>query len=485
MPVLPLRPRRGIARLSRTALHPSQLIAGSFALTILIGTLLLTLPIATRNGQRIPLVDAFFTATSATCVTGLAIYDTGTRFSTFGQLVILACIQIGGLGLMTLTTVFVVLAGRRLAIADRVAVQESFHHVPTGKPAMLIRYIIVATLLTELLGALLLMWHWLRIGRFTDPAAAAYSAVFHSISAFCNAGFALFPDNLIHARQDPVTLLIISALIIAGGLGFLVSLDAKEYVQRTLFERYWSRRMKKHVRAIRPRPRLSTHSKLVLSVTLLLLAVGTVTYYVLERQRLFHDLNDADAWINSFFCAVTPRTAGFNSVDYAAMSGAALLCTMVLMFIGASPGSTGGGIKTSTFGLLVLHAIARWRGYSGTHAFRRTVARDSLDKSETIVISFVGLVILAGSVLMATETHAAPPDESRRLFLPLIFETISALGTVGLSVGVTPTLTPVGKIVVALLMYIGRIGPLTLALAISNRRRQHQFQYAEESIMVG
>ena len=466
-------------------LSPGQIVALSFALVIFGGTTLLMLPIATRTGESMPFVDALLTATSATCVTGLVVVDTGSYFSTFGQLVILACIQIGGLGLMTFTTVFTVLAGKRLAIADRIAIQESFHHTPTGKPRTLIGYIFVGTFLVEAAGAALLTAHWWRTGRHPGFGEALYHGVFHSVSAFCNAGFALYPDNAMSFQRDPFTLSVLMGLIVVGGIGFLVGLDVKEYVQQRLFRRYWSGGARARVEAIRPRPRLSLHTKFVLITTALLLVVGTVSYYLLERRALFAELGEGDAWLNALFCSVTARTAGFNSIDYAAMGGAALLCTMVLMFIGASPGSTGGGIKTSTFGLLIAYSISRWRGHSRLHAFDRTVPQESIDRAASVVVAATALVILGASFLAGVETYGTAPEQSQDEILSIVFETVSAFATVGLSMGETPNLTPGGKLVVCVLMFVGRTGPLTLALAISFRKKRARYQYAEENLMVG
>ncbi len=430
-------------------------------------------------------VDALFTATSATCVTGLVVVDTGTFFSTFGQLVILGCIQVGGLGLMTFTTVFLVVVGRRLAIADRIAIQESFHHTPTGKIRILVKYIVIATFLIEALGASILTIRWSQQGRYETLGETIYSAVFHSVSAFCNAGFALQADSLTAFEDDPVVLLVMSTLIVVGGLGFLVVLDMKEYAQQTLFHRFWPSRVRRRVEAIRPRPRLSVHSKFVVITTVALLAVGTVSYYLLERRGLFASMSETHAWLNAYFCAVTPRTAGFNTVDFAQMAGPGLLCTMVLMFIGASPGSTGGGIKTSSFAVLVMYAVSRWRGQTRLHAFDRTVPQESIDKAAAVIISSTALVILAASALMAIETYGAEPLESRNQFLAILFETISAFGTVGLSIGQTPLLSDPGRVIVSLVMLMGRTGPLTLALAISMRRERGEYRFAEENVMVG
>jgi trk system potassium uptake protein TrkH len=452
---------------------------------ILTGTVLLWLPAASATGEPIGLIDAFFTATSATCVTGLAVFDTGERFTTFGQLVILTCIQIGGLGLMTFTTVLLVATGRRLAIADRIAIQESFHHSPTGQLRKLIVYIVSATLLTELIGALALAWRWLAQGVYATPSAALYSGIFHSVSAFCNAGFALFPDNVTRFRTDPLSVGVITALIIAGGVGFLVGLDVKEYVQQRWFRGLWSRPVRARVEAIRPRPRLSLHTKFVLSITAALLLIGTISYYGLERSGVLAGMSEGDAWLNAWFCSVTARTAGFNTVDYGRLSGPALLCTMVLMFIGASPGSAGGGVKTSTFGLLLVYALYRWRGHEGPHAFGRSIPQDTLDRASSVVIAGGAVVILAASFLMSTEARTLDPRESQAKFLPVLFETFSAFGTVGLSMGITGKLTAAGKVILSLVMFIGRIGPVTMALAMGVPRIRSRYRYAEENVMVG
>ena len=476
-----------IKRLIRRNLNPGQLVVLSFAFVILLGTALLSLPVATQTGERMPFVDALFTATSATCVTGLVVVDTGTHFSDFGQIVILCCIQIGGLGLMTFTTVFLYLTGNRLAIADRVALQESFQHTPTGSVGRLVKHIVAATFAVEAIGALLLFARWTQLGRFDNTRETIYHSVFHSISAFCNAGFALYPDSLTGFRDDPALVLVFSALIVLGGLGFLVMLDVKEYAQLRLLRRFRPGRVPAQpAERLQRRPRLTVHTKLVLLTTAALLATGTISYYLLERRGLFAGMTEGVAWLNAFFCSVTPRTAGFNTIDYAGMGGAGLLCTMVLMFIGASPGSTGGGVKTSAFGLLVAYAATRWRGQKRLHAFNRTIPRESIDKAGSVVIIAVAVVILAASALMATETRGATPAESRGELVGILFETISAFATVGLSTGETAELTPPGRLIIALVMFVGRTGPLTLALAISvRRRRASQFRYAEENVLVG
>lgn len=464
---------------------PAQVVTVGFAMVIAVATALLSLPAASADGKTTALIDAFFTAASATCVTGLSVVDTGSHFSRFGQVVILCCIQLGGLGLMVFTTVFLVATGRRLAITHRIVIQDSFHHSPTGKLSNLVLYITVATFATEAAGTVLLGARWLQNGEFRDVGDALYAAVFHSVSAFCNAGFSLYPQNLVHFRQDPFVLIVLGLLIIAGGLGFLVGLDIKEYLQQRFAERTWSPRVRERVRVLRPRPRLSLHSRLVLTVTGALLLIGTVSYYALERTRALGGIGVWDAAVNAWFCSVTARTAGFNTVDYGALGAPALLCTMVLMFIGGSPGSAAGGVKTSTIALLALYGLQRWRGNERVHVFGRSVPRQTLDRAYAVVLSAVAVVIVAGSALMAIEGHAETGAASQSRFLPVMFETFSAFGTVGLSMGFTASLSTGGKLIVAGLMFAGRVGPLTLALALGRDRPRQKFTYAEENVMVG
>lgn len=464
----------------RTRLHPAQLIVVSFAIVISTGTLLLMLPVASRNGSGLAFVDALFTAVSATCVTGLTVVDTGTQFSTFGQIVILACIQTGGLGLMTFTTIFLVISGQRLGITGRLALEQSFHHTPTGQIAALIRHVVAATFLIEGIGVAALAVYWSARGRFENFGETLYQAVFHSISAFCNAGFSPFSDSLVGFQQDAVVQGIFSILILMGGIGFLVGLDVRLYLRSALARRFSRSPADVH------RVRLSLHARVVLITTAALLVIGTVSFYLLERRGAFAHMGEGAAWMNAWFCAVTPRTAGFNTVSYSSLGGAALLCTMVLMFIGASPGSTGGGIKTSSFGLLVAYSIARWRGHPRLHLFHRTVPQESIDRAAGVVVAAVALVIVAASALMVTETWGMGPEDGQRRLLPVVFETISAFATVGLSMDTTPTLTTAGKFIITLVMFMGRIGPFTMAMAVSAEppRAAGQYRYAEENVMI-
>lgn len=455
----------------RNSLRPAQLLVVSFLSVIGAGTALLSLPAATQTGERLPFVDALFTAISATCVTGLVVVDTGRTFTVFGQLVILGCIQIGALGLMTFTTVFAILLGRRMAIADRAILQSSFHHSPAKALGGLVAQILLLTAVFETVGAGVLAARWLGTGRFESAGEAIYAAVFHAISAFCNAGFSLFPDSLVAFQTDSVVQITMALLIIAGGLGFLVAADLRHWgMART---------------PGRPRARLSLHSRLVLVMTVALLMIGTVSYYLLERQGVYAQLTGGQAWLNAFFASVTARTAGFNTVDYAMMGAPALLCTMVLMAIGASPGSTGGGIKTSTFGLLVAFAVWRLRGFSRLHLFGRTVPRDAVDRAAAVVVASLTLILLGASGLILAATVGQPGSAGHEAFVPVLFETVSAFGTVGLSLGETPRLTTAGKLITSVVMLMGRVGPLTVAVAIGTQHARATYRYAEENVMIG
>lgn len=465
-------------------MYPMQVVVSSFALVIGAGTALLSLPFATKTGTRMPLVDAFFTAVSATCVTGLTVVDTGTYFSTFGQLVVLACVQIGGLGLMTLTTVFVVLMGARLAIPDRIAIQQLFLHTPTNNIRKLITYIVLATFLVEAVGAVIFSVAWTLQGRFDSVGETVYRSVFHSITSFCNAGFSLDQDSIHRFYDDPVTLVVTSLLIIVGGLGFLVGLDLKSFVQQR-FLRFRAKTRNVDPARLPRRPRLSVHSKFVLITGFALIVIGTLSYYIIERNGVFADMPAGTAWLNAYFSSVTTRSAGFSTVDFGGMSGAALLCTMVLMLIGGGPGSTAGGVKTSTFGLLIAFSISRWKGHKHLNAFGRTIPQLSIDRAAGVVIAISVLFVLGSSVLMATETYDLTSRESQNSFLSVMFETASAIGTTGLTMGRTAELGAASKLVCCLLMFLGRVGPLTLALAISRREKRVQFRYAEENIMIG
>lgn len=434
---------------------------------ILLGTLLLSLPVA-HAAEPVSVLDAFFTATSATCVTGLTVVDTGTRFSPFGQAVVLGLIQIGGLGLMTFAVFVGIALGGRVAFSERMVIQESMHHTPSAGVRRLVRYVLAFTLVSEAVGAL---WLWLRLRQDLPPGAAAWSAVFHSVSAFCNAGFGLFPDSLVRYRGDLAVNLAITGLIILGGLGFLASMELRDQLLARL-------------RRLRP-PQATLHTRLVLLVTAVLLAGGALAYLVLEWDNVLHDLPPGERLLAAWFLSVTSRTAGFNTVDYGQLSSATLFLTIFLMFVGASPGSTGGGIKTTTFGLLVALVVARWRGRGRASVFHRTIPHAVMDRALLLAMLAWALVSLAIGLLVMAQSAGVPHQREEPRFVALMFEAVSAFGTVGLSTGITAGLGATSKLVLIALMFMGRVGPLTLILAMSPRQQRGRFRYAEENVMVG
>ena len=447
--------------------HPSVALVGGFAGAIVAGTVLLALPAASTSG-RLPLLDALFTATSAVCVTGLTVVDTGTRFTPFGQAVILALIQLGGLGIMTFAVFFGLLLGRRITFTDRLVIQDSMHHSPTAELRRLLRYIVAFTASVEMAGAVLL---WLRWRSEFPGLRGVYLSVFHAISAFCNAGFSLFPDSLVRYRGDLAVNLVVSGLVILGGLGFLVNVELRDKLTYRLKGR-------------RAHP-LSLHTRLALHVTGWLLAVGFLAILVLEWRNLLHGLPLGEKLLAAWFQSVVPRTAGFNTLDYARASAATLFFTILLMFVGASPGSTGGGIKTTTFGLLLSLARARWRGYQRAMMFGRTIPEAVMNRAMSVTLLSWVLASAAVLLLAVAEQGVGPHDASEPRFLALMFEAVSAFATVGLSAGVTAHLGPVAKTVLIVLMFVGRVGPLTIALAAGRRRGAGRYEYAEENVMVG
>jgi trk system potassium uptake protein TrkH len=443
------------------------MLAGGFAAAILAGAVLLTLPLS-ASGARIGLLDALFTATSAVCVTGLTVRDTGTEFSAFGHVVIMLLIQLGGLGITTLSTALFLFFGQRASLSTHDVVESSFRARPEGKLKPLVAQVFVWTIAIEAVGAaILLPSEW---GR--RPALeAAWSATFHAVSAFCNAGFSLRPDSLMSDRTNPAVILPISGLIILGGLGF-----------GTLTE--IGRNMWTRVRGQRAR-RLSLHSKTVLATSGILLLSGTLGFWIFESGNLLGETSLWGQLLTSFFASVTPRTAGFNSVDYAQATTATIFLTIVLMAIGGCPGSTAGGIKTTTLAVLFATARGRLRGSRWTSLFGRGVSDMAVDKA-IAVVALVTVFVVGGTLLLSAAelrqvAHVQTPGRS----VGLLFEVVSALGTVGLTTGITPTLTAGGKIVVILLMFVGRLGPLTMAVAIARQKPAPAVRLGEEPIMIG
>jgi trk system potassium uptake protein TrkH len=418
--------------------HPVEFLAIGFAAVILFGTLLLLLPASSTLPHGVSVVDALFTATSATCVTGLNVVDPATVYTTFGQAVVAVLIQVGGIGVMALSTLAAVVAGRRLGLAQSGAVAASMETTVPVDAVKIVRVIIVATLATELVGALILFLSFVQ-DMATVPAIGY--ALFHAISGFCNAGFALWTDNLIPYAGNPVVVLTIAFLIIFGGLGFLVLAELAEWLTS---------------RARRRRP-LTLHTRIVVVVTLILLAAGTLVFALLEWQGALEGLSGPEKVLNSFFQSVTTRTAGFNTVPMNGLGGATILVFIVLMFVGASPGSTGGGIKTSTAATIFLAVRAFIRGREAVEVGGRAIPQSTVVRAVVLTAMSVTVCIVGFLLLLMTQDVR---------FESLFFETVSAFGTVGLSIGATTQVDDAGKLVLVALMYVGRVGPLTLILLL-------------------
>ncbi len=444
----------------RPRLTPAQAITVSFLGLITFGALALSLPWASTPGTQIGLVDAFFTSTSAVCVTGLIVVDTSAHLSVVGQVIVLLLIQAGGLGYMVLTTVIVVVLGGQLSLQERVALREQLNLQSADRLVRFTLTVFKLTLAFELTGAAILAAYWWS----EHGAKALWLGLFHAVSAFNNAGFSLFPDNLIRYRADPVVNLVITVLIIAGGLGFLV---LSELLTRR-----------------RSLP-LSLQTRLVLSASGFLLVGGMLAILALEWDNTFSlaPLPVGEKLWAAWFHSVTARTAGFNTVDLGGLRATTLFIIMALMFIGASPGGTGGGVKTTTFSITVAALWATVRGNDDTVIFRRRLADTLVAQSFFVcLIAFLALNAVA-LVLMIIE----PYD-----LIKALFESTSAFGTVGLSMGhpgsvlsLAGHMTPGGKILLTLMMIAGRVGPLTVAVAIARRKDRPRIRYPEGRLPIG
>lgn len=446
--------------------HPANIVLAAFLAAIIVGMLLLKLPISTNTGH-LPWVDALFTATSAVCVTGLVVVDTGSYFTLFGQCVILALIQIGGLGVMTISVALFRWIGRTVSFRHRLVMQDLFAHTPREDIFGLVRSIFLFTLGVEFMGALLMAVHWISEYSFWR---ALYTGAFHSVSAFCNGGFALFPDSMMRYSGNLLLNITICCLIVVGGIGFPVLYDLQSG-----FAGRKERRL-----------RLSVQTKTVLVTTIVLIVTGALMFAFLERQALGDSQGFSHGILTAVFQSITCRTAGFNTVDIASLKDATLAMMIFLMFFGASPGSCGGGVKTTTLALLTAFTLSRvWRR-KRVNMFKKSIPSETVTRSISLVLvslATIGLVLfclLAGD--SATGHQVAGP---RGAFLMYLFETVSAFATVGLSMDVTPALDTWGKCWIILMMIIGRVGVLTFAYIIVGAGTTDGLEYAEENLMIG
>lgn len=438
-------------------LDPPKTLVLGFSLIIFLGALLLTLPVSTVDGLGLHWLDALFTATSATCVTGLVVVDTGTTFTTFGQLVILSLIQIGGLGFMTFATFFALIMRKKISLRERLILQESLNQMSMEGIVRLAKMILVFTALTELIGGVLLS---IRFAFDFPLPKAIYFGFFHAISNFNNAGFDLMGEfaSLTAYVDDPVVTLVVCLLIILGGIGFMVVSELYDYRQTR---------------------RLSLHTKVVLSTTGILVVAGTALIFILEyaNPKTLQPLSMMGKVLGSLYQSVTARTAGSNTLNIGDMYQSSLFLMILLMFIGASPGSTGGGIKTTTFATLIGAVVAQMKGKEDVIFFRQRILPHMVYKSLTLTMISLFIVLVMTMVLSITETSAR--------FEMILFEVTSAFATTGLSMGLTPHLTPIGKILVVLTMFAGRVGPLTIAFALAQRKQKEYFRYPKGKITIG
>ncbi|KOS61954.1 Trk family potassium uptake protein [Lysinibacillus agricola] len=441
----------------KNKLNPPKILVLGFATIILIGTFLLTLPIATADGKGLSFLDALFTATSATCVTGLVVVDTGDTFSIFGELIILFLIQIGGLGFMTFATLLFLLLGKKISLKERLLLKEAFNNVTIAGLVRLVKRILLFTALIEMIGGLILS---IRFSFDMPIGKAFYFGFFHAISNFNNAGFDLMGGfkGLTEYVDDPFVVLTICALITIGGLGFIVINELYEY---------------------RGTKRLSVHTKIVLSTTLILTVGSTLLIFLFEygNSKTLGPLSEWGKFLGSLYQAVTPRTAGSNTLPISDLTHSTLILIIWLMFIGGGSGSTAGGIKITTFAVLVATMWCQIKGKEDVVLFKRRIVNDTILKALTVTMCGMMIVVLVTIVLSIIE--------QRHSFMMYLFEATSAFGTAGLSMGLTPELSTGGRLLIILTMFAGRLGPLTIAFAITNRRKTEAFRHPKGKIMIG
>ncbi len=447
-------------------LSPSKMIAIFFLLLIAVGTLMLFF-INNFYGMPISFIDSFFTATSASCVTGLIVRDTGSEFPVLSQIVILMLIQAGGLGIITFSAVYIFAFGQRANYEIREVSKMTYTPAKKSKIGSVLKTTAIYTVVIELTGSLLLFF---RFRADNDIFGAMWLSVFHSVSAFCNAGFSLFSDSFISYQHDSVINLVICLLVVLGGIGFFVIFEIYDKIAD--FNNLSFRKF-------------SLHTKLVLSVTALLLFIGFAGFMIFEWSNILRGLSFYDKVLVTLFQAVTPRTAGFNTVDMSSLTDSTLFMFVILMFIGASPGSTGGGIKTTSYGILILATISKIRGEDSILLFKRRINQVLINRVLTLAILGMVLIVVVTMLVTITEYGDISHSANAGRIFDVFFETVSAFGTVGLSLGITGQLTSAGKLLIILTMFLGRIGPLTLAVILAERVRRSRISYPDEDVMIG
>jgi len=443
-------------------LSPTRIFVLSFAAVILTGGILLWFPLSATQGH-LRFVDALFSSTSAVCVTGLVVIDIGKDLSTLGQVITIFLFQIGGLGIITFSTVFFVLMGQGISFKGREIVQSTFLHTPTRNFIVILKSVLWFTFIFELLGTLFL---FIRFSQDFSIGWALYHAAYNAISAFNNCGYSLFSDNLMGYQGDLTVNLTIMGLIVVGGIGFIV--------QYEVFSK---------LRGVQKK--LSVHTRIVMITTAILILSGAILFYLFERNHIIKGVPVQTKILTSFFQSITPRTCGFNTVDIGLLANDTILLLIIFMFIGASPGSTGGGVKTTSAALLVMMLWNRLKGNEDVNIFNRTIPREIMSRTLSIIFASAFSIAIITSVLLITGRGNLPITESRHFFVEYLFDTVSAFGTVGLSMGITPKLNDIQKYALIIMMFAGRVGPLTLAFSLSRSTARRGMTYAEEGVMVG
>lgn len=440
-----------------------QLLAGSFLLLIALGTVLLLVLPGLYTGPRLSFIDALFMATSAICVTGLAVEEVATYFTTWGQIVYLFLVQLGGIGILTVTTVLILWLGGRITLRSEATLGTS-ETGPMVDTSRLFRGILRYTFGIEAAGALAL---WLAWSRELGFEGAIWPAIFHAVTAFCNAGITNLPGGLAPYGDDPFILSVLMILIVLGGIGFLVLEELFGPARRTTG--------------------LSLHARLVLWTTAILIVGGATLFGLFEWNTTLVQGAWHERLTRAFFLSVTPRTAGFDVLDYNALTPASVFLTVLLMMIGGSPGSVAGGLKTTTIAVLVALAIARMKGEVITHAFRRTIPEATIQRAIGLVVLAVVFLSTAILVLEVVELRGISHRESGGAFMEIVVEAVGAFTTAGISLGITPLLSWVGKVILVVLMYVGRVGPLTLAasMLIAARQARARIRYSSEDVIIG
>lgn len=441
---------------NKEKMSPSRKLILGFLLVIIVGTILLMLPISLKEGQQINILEALFTVVSAVCVTGLTVVTVSEVFSPFGDGVILALIQIGGLGVMTFSSIIFLLAGQKLTLYTRTLLKEERNATSMGEILHFIRLMLLTVFLIESVGAIILILEFKKIMPYSQ---AVYYGIFHAVSAFCNAGFSLFSDNLEGFRGNALVSMTISYLIILGGMGFAIINSFIMMIRKGV-------------------NRFTLTSKLAIRISMILTFGGAILFFLLEysNSTTLANIPWEDKIISSIFQSVTLRTAGFNVVPLGHLREATIFMSCIWMLIGASPGSTGGGIKTTTMGVIFFYVYGVIRGKEHIEIFNRRLDWEIMNKALALLVISLTYIAIVIMVLLSIEPYSIGQ---------IAFEVISAFGTVGLTLGITPDLTALSKLIIIITMFVGRLGPMTIAFALGEERKKSKVQYPKEDILIG